>query len=254
MGDENPIRTLRDYSKPSHEGYRNSIELPVGNNVDPNQHLKDFLKLVDSLDLDGKNRERMRLRLSNWLECLPNPKLSTYPVLSARSYPTEDPQCSTHVHGSINAIIIHPKQQSDSRDNRTEENEEEETKNAENIHVNPPTPPDPSVSFITEKVLKLNSFFESLRFARSDDEVVFRMPQRTKEVDLVSPLEKDKFESFFVESLKVRKMGFKHVLEKRKGYYKACTNLGRTYKRDKERIEKLKINHVIFDKKKLGSS
>ncbi|GJR10314.1 MAK10-like protein [Tanacetum coccineum] len=33
-GDENPIRTLGDYSKPSYEGYRNTIELPVGNNVD----------------------------------------------------------------------------------------------------------------------------------------------------------------------------------------------------------------------------
>nr|GEW06948.1 hypothetical protein [Tanacetum cinerariifolium] len=76
MGDENHIRTLGDYSKPSHEGYRNTIELPVGNNVvplrsdtirlmqngcsfhglrseDPNQHLKDFLKLTDSLDIDG---------------------------------------------------------------------------------------------------------------------------------------------------------------------------------------------------------
>ncbi|GJS30712.1 hypothetical protein Tco_0491332 [Tanacetum coccineum] len=75
MGDKNPIRTLRDYSKPSLEGYRNTIELPKGNNVvplrsdtirlvqngcsfhklwskDPNQHLKDFLKLVDSLDLN----------------------------------------------------------------------------------------------------------------------------------------------------------------------------------------------------------
>ncbi|GJU45315.1 hypothetical protein Tco_1202581 [Tanacetum coccineum] len=76
MGDANPIRTLGDYSKPSHEGYRNTIELPVGNNVlvqngcsfygigseDPNQHLKDFLKLVDSLDLDGANKERTRLR------------------------------------------------------------------------------------------------------------------------------------------------------------------------------------------------
>ncbi|GJV58458.1 zinc finger, CCHC-type containing protein [Tanacetum coccineum] len=76
MGVVNPIRTLGDYSKPSHEGYKNTIELPVGNNVvplrsdtirlvqngcsfhglwseDPNQHFKDFLKLVDSLDLDG---------------------------------------------------------------------------------------------------------------------------------------------------------------------------------------------------------
>ncbi|GJS16576.1 hypothetical protein Tco_0411048 [Tanacetum coccineum] len=33
MGDENPIRTLGDYSKPSHEEYKNTIELPVGNNV-----------------------------------------------------------------------------------------------------------------------------------------------------------------------------------------------------------------------------
>nr|GEY58017.1 hypothetical protein [Tanacetum cinerariifolium]GEY58576.1 hypothetical protein [Tanacetum cinerariifolium] len=33
MGDENLIRTLGDYSKPSHEGYRNTIKLPVGNKV-----------------------------------------------------------------------------------------------------------------------------------------------------------------------------------------------------------------------------
>ncbi|GJY82969.1 hypothetical protein Tco_0496345 [Tanacetum coccineum] len=31
--DANHIRTLGDYSKPSHEGYRNTIELPVANNV-----------------------------------------------------------------------------------------------------------------------------------------------------------------------------------------------------------------------------
>ncbi|GJV55447.1 hypothetical protein Tco_1456452 [Tanacetum coccineum] len=37
MGDKNPNRTLGDYSKPSHEGYRNTIELPVGNNVVPLQ-------------------------------------------------------------------------------------------------------------------------------------------------------------------------------------------------------------------------
>ncbi|GJX33125.1 zinc finger, CCHC-type containing protein [Tanacetum coccineum] len=91
MGDENSIHTLGDYFKPSHEGYRNTIELPVGNNVvplrsdtirlvqneclfhelwseDPNQHLKDFLKLVDSLDLNGENRERMRLEPEPTLE------------------------------------------------------------------------------------------------------------------------------------------------------------------------------------------
>ncbi|GJU95708.1 MAK10-like protein [Tanacetum coccineum] len=400
MGDANPIRTLGDYSKPSHEGYRNTIELPEGNNVvplrsdtirlvqngcsfhglrseDPNQHLKDFLKLVDSLDLNGENRERTRLRLfqfslrdqaSNWLERLPagsittwedlttreslseawtrfkdllqkvphhgidlwlqlrdrnakeswalledlalydneswndprdfakpvkaislpqdvpstsdrrlielenqvqrlmeahlalmqptqvnkitssceicsgphdtqycmenpeqafveyassrtdeagglvskfmasqdarlskfeadfkqqqsemtnkidtvlkaitdrmagalpsdtvkNPKLnvnSTSPVMSARSYPAEDPQCSTQIHGSINTITIH---QSNPRNDKPEEEEQEKNDNPENINTNPSLPPDPSVSFITKKVCKLNSFFESL--------------------------------------------------------------------------------------------
>ncbi|GKF22771.1 hypothetical protein Tco_0075093, partial [Tanacetum coccineum] len=114
IGDANPICTLRDYSKPSHEGYRNTIELPIRNNVvplpidtirlvqngcsfhglwfeDPNQHLKDFLKLVNSHDLDGENRERTRLCLfqfslsdqaSNWLERLPAGSLSTWEDLA----------------------------------------------------------------------------------------------------------------------------------------------------------------------------
>ncbi|GJW73745.1 hypothetical protein Tco_0133115 [Tanacetum coccineum] len=91
-----------------------------------------------------------------------NPKLSTSLVLSARSYPTMDPQCSTQIHSSINVITIHPKQQSDSHDDRTEENEGEEKDNPENIHFDSSAPSDPSILFITEKVLKFNSFFESL--------------------------------------------------------------------------------------------
>ncbi|GKB69328.1 zinc finger, CCHC-type containing protein [Tanacetum coccineum] len=60
---------------------------------DPNQHLKDFLKLVDSLDLDGENRERTRLCLfqfslrdqaSNWLERLPAGSISTWEDLTTR--------------------------------------------------------------------------------------------------------------------------------------------------------------------------
>nr|GFA61592.1 zinc finger, CCHC-type [Tanacetum cinerariifolium] len=115
-GDANPIRTLRDYSKPSHEGYMNTIELLKGNNVVPlrsdtiwlvqngcsfhrlrsedlNQHLKDFLKLLDSLDLNGDNRGKTRLRLfqfsirdqaSNWLERLPAGSITTWEDLTTR--------------------------------------------------------------------------------------------------------------------------------------------------------------------------
>ncbi|GKE72166.1 hypothetical protein Tco_1534207 [Tanacetum coccineum] len=53
-----------------------------------------------------------------------NPKLSTSPVLSARSFQTEDPQCSTHIHGSINAITIHPKQQIKTNDDSQKEEPE----------------------------------------------------------------------------------------------------------------------------------
>ncbi|GKC98478.1 zinc finger, CCHC-type containing protein, partial [Tanacetum coccineum] len=96
--------------------WRNTIELFVGNNVvslqsdiiwlvqngcsfhgllseDPNQLLNDFLKLVDSLDLDSKNKERMRLRLfqfflcyhaRNWLERLPAGSITTWEDLTTR--------------------------------------------------------------------------------------------------------------------------------------------------------------------------
>ncbi|GJV13321.1 MAK10-like protein [Tanacetum coccineum] len=56
------------------------------------------------------------------IDTVKNPKLSTYPVLSARSYPTEDPQCLTQTHGSINAIIIHTEQQSASYNDGEKDN------------------------------------------------------------------------------------------------------------------------------------
>ena len=78
--------TLGEYSRPSHQGYQKTIELTQGANVsplqsdtirlvqsgcafhglrseDPNQNLKDFLKIVDSIDLDVGTRETTRLRL-----------------------------------------------------------------------------------------------------------------------------------------------------------------------------------------------
>ncbi|GJU96743.1 MAK10-like protein [Tanacetum coccineum] len=71
---------------------RRATEIPLSV-PDPNQHLKDFLKLVDSLDLDGENRERTRLRLfqfslrdqaSNWLERLPAGSITTWEDLTTR--------------------------------------------------------------------------------------------------------------------------------------------------------------------------
>ncbi|GKE74216.1 zinc finger, CCHC-type containing protein, partial [Tanacetum coccineum] len=60
---------------------------------DPNQHLKDFLKLVESLDLDGEDRERtclclfqfsLRDQANNWLERLPAGSVTTWEDLTTR--------------------------------------------------------------------------------------------------------------------------------------------------------------------------
>nr|GEV62058.1 MAK10-like protein [Tanacetum cinerariifolium] len=101
-------------------------------------------------------------------DTIKNPKLnvnSITSVLSARSYPTEDPQCSTHIHGSINTITIHPKQQSDSHDDKPEENKGEENNIQEDINTNPFTPPIPSVSFITKKYSNSIHSLNRLTFA-----------------------------------------------------------------------------------------
>ncbi|GJV67824.1 hypothetical protein Tco_1483333 [Tanacetum coccineum] len=116
MGDENSNRprTLGDYSRPSHEGYRNAIELPEGAKVsplrsdtiwlvqngcafhglmfeDPIQQLKDFLKIIDSINLNGATRNTTRLRLFcftlhdkaiNWFDRLPTGSISTWDDLT----------------------------------------------------------------------------------------------------------------------------------------------------------------------------
>nr|GEV76714.1 retrovirus-related Pol polyprotein from transposon TNT 1-94 [Tanacetum cinerariifolium] len=308
MGDENPIRTLGYYSKPSHEGYMNTIELPVRNNVVPlrsdtirqtidqsaggklyDQNAKESWELLEDPALydnkswndprdfampvkaialpqhDPSTSDRRLIKLKKQVQCLmkahlastqptqvnkinasceissgphdtqycmedpkqafveyassltddarglvsnfvasqdarlskfeayikqhqsemtnkidtvlkalinqiaralpsdtvKNPKLSTSLVLSARSYPKMDLQCSTHVHGSINAVTIHSEKQRDSYDEKAKDNEKKEKDMLKNIHVNHSRLPDPSVAFIIKKVLQFNSFFES---------------------------------------------------------------------------------------------
>ncbi|GJW60996.1 zinc finger, CCHC-type containing protein, partial [Tanacetum coccineum] len=69
----------------------NGCSFPRLRSEDQNQHLKDFLKLLESLDLNGDNRERTRMRLfqfsfrdqaSNWLERLPTGSISTWEDLT----------------------------------------------------------------------------------------------------------------------------------------------------------------------------
>nr|GEW60843.1 MAK10-like protein [Tanacetum cinerariifolium] len=307
MGDENPIRTLGDYFRPSHEGYRNTIELPEGNNVVPlrsdtirsamvpttlsttwkissnlllNMHPRVSTKRVASGTLSNPSKtilvtltirhgkvtqtlggdsskilkiifqthligfsqtvhsqtapsttilkflavnqiskdwcptswhlktldyqslkpifKQQQYEITNKIDiilkaitdrmagALPsdmvkNPKLnvnSTSPVLSASSYPIEYPQCSFRIYSSINTITICLKRPSESQNGKPENEEQEEKDNLKNINTNPSSPPNPSVSFITEKVRKLNSFFELLGLVPQSPETKFVCTKR----------------------------------------------------------------------------
>ncbi|GJZ03039.1 hypothetical protein Tco_0521000 [Tanacetum coccineum] len=234
MGDENPIRTLGDYSKPSHEGYMNTIELPEGNNVlaigltvfqqDPSPHGRILLlvSLLNFFHREGLQNSAMTSLCSNNINesrlisrtyskkslimasifgsksksfmtmsipsqdepltnrpvvhrpepspietgallatlerenvrTVKNPKLNvnfTTSVLSARSYPMEDPQCSSQIHSSINAITICPKQPNKPQNDESEGEDRKERSNPENIDTTPPSLHDPSILFITKK-------------------------------------------------------------------------------------------------------
>ncbi|GJS33852.1 zinc finger, CCHC-type containing protein [Tanacetum coccineum] len=77
MGDANPIRTLGDYSKPSHEGYSNTIELPVGKNVVPLR--SDTVRYRTCMCLFQFS---FRDQASNWLEHLPAGSITTWEDLT----------------------------------------------------------------------------------------------------------------------------------------------------------------------------
>ncbi|GKA59162.1 hypothetical protein Tco_0758475 [Tanacetum coccineum] len=174
MGDKNHIRTLGDYSRPSHEGYRNTIELPDENNVvpfrsdtirlvqngcsfhghrseDPNQHLKNFLKLVDSLDLAVANREKKFCPLVLTQQKTPNAQpvstvrsmLSQYipsnqakPMMTSQKKKKIAKRCTDEDHHAMVKVESEHKKS------------EEEEGNTENINTNSPSQPDPSISFI----------------------------------------------------------------------------------------------------------
>nr|GEU52643.1 MAK10-like protein [Tanacetum cinerariifolium] len=181
-----------------------------------------------------------------------NLKLSTYPVLSARSYPTRYPQCSTQTHGLINAITIHTEQQSASYSDGEKENKEEEG-DPKNIHVNPPTPLDPSDDNsckeepkVGEREVELSQvvlgkpFVEIsnmthdppegvVRFTNRNNEVAYKMPHKIEQYDSLSNLEKEHIKSVYLRNEEDKRRGVEYVMSKILGFCKECLELGPEY-------------------------
>ncbi|GKC59583.1 zinc finger, CCHC-type containing protein [Tanacetum coccineum] len=90
MGDENPICTLGDYSKPSHEGYRNTIELPHreqrGTSSIRHHPVGAKWMLIPRTSARGSKPTPQGFPkiTSNWLERLPAGSITTWEDLTTR--------------------------------------------------------------------------------------------------------------------------------------------------------------------------
>nr|GEU29312.1 MAK10-like protein [Tanacetum cinerariifolium] len=183
MGDVNSICTLGDYSRPSYKCYRNTIELPEGHNVEPLR--SDTIRTIDQ-SASGKLRDRNAKESWAFLKDLalydneswndpmdfakPVKEISLPQDVSGTSdrYPIElenQVQRLMEAHLAPRQPIQVNKITSSStkkpQNDESEEEDQEERINPGNINATPPSPHDPSILFITEKVCKLDSFFES---------------------------------------------------------------------------------------------
>nr|GEX02315.1 hypothetical protein [Tanacetum cinerariifolium] len=79
MGDENYIRTLGDYFKPSHDGYKNTIELPVGNNMALDDFDSRLEKRLSSLRTQLGQQQDDMIRKINLLWKILSEKLNDAP-------------------------------------------------------------------------------------------------------------------------------------------------------------------------------
>ncbi|GJV20110.1 hypothetical protein Tco_1369130 [Tanacetum coccineum] len=127
---------------------------------------KDFTKPVKAIELPQdvpSTSYRRLIKLENQVQRLMKSHLALTEPTQVNKITTSCEICSGphdtqyYMENLEQAFVEY----ASSRTDEAGENKEEED-DLKNIHINPPTPPDPSIIFITEKVLKFNSFFESL--------------------------------------------------------------------------------------------
>nr|GEW21722.1 50S ribosomal protein L11, chloroplastic [Tanacetum cinerariifolium] len=243
----------------SHEGYRNTIELPDGNNVvplrsdtirlvqnecsfhgllfeDPNQHLKDFFKRVDSLDLDVTNRERTLLlqRLMKAHLALKSPvqvkKIAS--LCEIHSGPHDTQYCMENLEQAFvdyassrtdeaGGLVSKFMASQDARLSKFEADFEQQQ---------------------SEMTNKIDTFLKAIndrmtgslpsgmvRFANGTDEIAYKMPHKIKQFNSLTDLEKEHTKSVCFRNEEDKRRGVEYVMNKILGFYKISLELGPEY-------------------------
>ncbi|GJZ23706.1 hypothetical protein Tco_0561165 [Tanacetum coccineum] len=172
-----------------------------------------------------------------------NPKLnvnSTSLVLSACSYQTEDPQCSTYIHGLINTITIH---QSNPHDDMPEEDErkgEGNPKDTNTVERNTTTEAKrPNCYYLSHVVfgrpfvevasLAINKKHDLMTFTDGIKEVTFKTPHNDNERSDLSSEGHDLLSSRIILSEDDYDRGYRKPSDLEDGFYRDTIKLGPGY-------------------------
>nr|GEW16319.1 retrovirus-related Pol polyprotein from transposon TNT 1-94 [Tanacetum cinerariifolium] len=225
---------------------------------DPNQHLKDFLKPMDSLDLDGSitTWEDLTTRfLAQFFPPIRTAKLRNDILIplapSLIFYDHVNPITRRTIDQSVGGKLC---------DLNAKESWAllEDLALYDNISWNDPRDSAKTVKYCMENPEQAFVDYVSsrtdeaggvVRFINIDDEVAYKMPNKIEQYDSLSTLEKEHTKLVYLKNEEDKRRGVEYVMSKILGFYKECMELGPKYLTGME-----EEGEVIFDKKKLGSS
>ncbi|GJT33459.1 hypothetical protein Tco_0923878 [Tanacetum coccineum] len=243
MGEQNPIRTLGDYYKPSHEGYMNTIELPVGNNVlrvlnaEESWALLEDLALYDNeswndqrdfampvkaiaLPQDGPSTSDRRLiELENQVQRLMEAHLAPTQPTQVNKVTSSCEICSgPH---DTQYCMENPEQAFVKyASSRTDEAEESGI------------PSSLSKIILVTPTIHHGEVIQTLgvvRFTNRNDEVAYKMPHKIEQYNSLSNLEKEHTKSVYLRNEEDKRRGVEYVMSKILEFYKECLELGPEY-------------------------
>nr|GEV82635.1 hypothetical protein [Tanacetum cinerariifolium] len=209
LGDANPICTLEDYSKPSHEGYKNTIELPVRNNVCMEYLEQAFFEYASSRTDEAGEKVR---KLNSFFE-----SLDLVPQLSGTEF-----VCTKGDDGDVMFIEI-VKKNDDSR------KEEPEAGGLDVEYFD---------TFLTQMLGKPLVYISNMthdppkgvvRFTNRTNEITYKMPYKIEEYNSLSDLEKEHTKSVYLRNEEDNRIGAEYVMSKILGFYKECLELEPEY-------------------------
>nr|GEX45224.1 MAK10-like protein [Tanacetum cinerariifolium] len=243
--------TRGDYSKPSHEGYRNTIEHPVGNNVVPLR--SDTIRQTIDQSAGGKLCDRNAKKSLALLEELTlydneiwNDQRDFSKPVKAISLPQDVPstsdRCLIDIENQVQRLIeahISPTLPTQVKKITTSCEICSGPHDTQYCMENPKQSFIEYVSLCTNKAggkpfVDISNMTHDLpegvvRFTNRTDEIAYKMPHKKEQYNSLSNLQKEHTKSIYLRNEEDKRREVEYVMSKILGSYKKCLELGPEY-------------------------